>query len=729
MRSSRAFKFGRHDRLVIDGAHYRAVKRHAGRHVLQLVVGYTIEDHYVDVSDTEITGLMAGPNVRMRVDREYWSSSLAMMRLRHDNSNVKGLGKAALQTVEWKLQWVRRFMLRRVDLTREQVKLTEEGLTQFIAEERDSMDRWFLDTFGERRRPGRIYKDRDRKDFDYPSWSTLYKWLAIWHAEHERDDAFNPKYKNCGNRDQLHPLVSDAVKKALDYYRTPLKLKIKDLQKFIERELEAVNRDRRDNPLKVSDKALRRRIGELDPFLVMAGRDGLDRALRAFALSGVGLPVTRPLERIEMDDWEFDLHALVVKSKAWRAMDPAKRKAVPRVRCTLTVAIDVATRAVVGLNVTTGSPSGATSKTVLRSTCVDQTPLAKYLGCLSDWPMFGRGEYFATDGGPAFREEFQMAVRRSRAGHTVPDQDPRMRGTVESFFRRFKVFCRNFSGQAFANVVERGDYQAEKAASLTVEELYALLIRYVVDVYHHAEHRGLEGSSPYATWRRLAADGLEPPHSDMELKVAFGYRVNRTMSREGIRLFDLRYLVSDKNAYGELLKIVGNAKVEIVVDPFDMTSILLKLPKRAIGDPRMPDGDFMVLRTVDDVAKDQTLGDILAAREDVREFVEAERKEGREIRLKGEAELFEKGLEAMRRANIPVYGFTQGQLDAMLNLKDRKSLAATGKVKHSATPTTVESESYGEIVASETKAPDKGTRKKPRSRSYGGSINTYGEDE
>lgn len=729
MRTSRAFKFGRHDRLVIDGAHYRAVKRHAGRHVLQLVIGYTIEDHYVDVSDTEITSLLAGPNVRMRIDKEYWTSSLAMMRLRHDNSNIKGLGKAALQTIEWKLQWVRRFMLRRLDLTREKVKLTEEGLTQFIAEERDSMDRWFLDTFGERRRPGRIYKDVERKEFDYPSWSALYKWLAIWHAKHERDDAFTPKYENCGNRDQLHPLVSDAVKKAVDFYRTPLKLNVRDLQKFIERELEPVNRDRGDNPLKVSDKALRRRIEELDPFLVKAGRDGLDRALRAFALSGIGIPVTRPLERIEMDDWEFDLHAVVMKSKTWRAIDPAKRPKVPRVRCTVTVAIDVATRAIIGLNLTTGAPSGATSKSALRSTCVDKTPLAKYLGCLSDWPMFGRGEYFATDGGPAFREEFQMAVRRSHIGHTVPDQDPRMRGTIESFFRRFKVFCRNFSGQAFANVVERGDYQAEKAASLTVEELYALLIRYVVDVYHHSKHRGLGGSSPYATWRRLAADGLEPPHSDTDLKVAFGYRVTRTMSREGIRLLDLRYLASEENAYGELLKIAGNAKVEIVIDPFDMTSILLKLPKHAIGQKHMPDGHFMALRTVDDITKDQTLGGILAARKDVREYVEAELKEGRAIRLQGEKELFEKGLEAMRRANIPVYGFTQGQLDALLNITDRKSAAATGKVKHAAKPTTVDGDSYGETVVSESKAPDTGTRKKTRSQSYGGSINTYGEDE
>ncbi|WAP70070.1 integrase core domain-containing protein [Jiella pelagia] len=126
--------------------------------------------------------------------------------------------------------------------------------------------------------------------------------------------------------------------------------------------------------------------------------------------------------------------------------------------------------------------------------------MAKWAGCRSDWAMFGRFECLATDGGPPFRDEFEDAVRHCRSGRSLPDQDPRMRGTIESFFRLFRRLCRYFTGQSFSNVVEKGDYEAEEMASLVFEGLVRAAIVFIVDSYHHRKHRGLGGRTPYAVW-------------------------------------------------------------------------------------------------------------------------------------------------------------------------------------------------------------------------------------
>ena len=69
----RAYKFGRHDRIVVDGAHYRCVESKGGRHLFQLIVGYVFEDHYVPIDDVEITKLLRGASPRMRIDEGHWT--------------------------------------------------------------------------------------------------------------------------------------------------------------------------------------------------------------------------------------------------------------------------------------------------------------------------------------------------------------------------------------------------------------------------------------------------------------------------------------------------------------------------------------------------------------------------------------------------------------------------------------------------------------------------------
>ncbi|WP_157944539.1 hypothetical protein [Mangrovicella endophytica] len=732
----RAYKFGRHDRIVIDGAHHRCVESDKGRHVLQLMTGYVFEDHYVPVDDDEITELLRGPSPRMRIDEGHWTKHLSMLRVRNDTSDMSRCSKEDGRDAAWKLEWVQRYHRRRRDLSKPRIGVGADKLAAFVAEERDSMDRWYLDKYGERRKPGRVFADRERKAFDWPSASGLYKWLKIYRDKREREDSFLPNYAKCGNRDQLDPRVRQAMERAVEHWCTPLKPKISDICEFIEGELEPFNKSRLpEDRLRVSAATVRKRIGEIDPFLADAGREGLDRAMRRYALSAVGTMVTRPMQRIEMDDWDIDLHKLAEGSSVWKKMTPAARERMPRVRCTVTVAIDVATRCVVGLHLFTGAPSTATARTALRSTLVDKSALAAAVGCRSTWHMYGRGEFFAFDGGPAFGEEFQATVQRCRAGTSVPDQDPRMRGTIEAFFRTLKRLCRRFAGYAFSNVVEQGDYPAQEMASLTVAEFHALLVRFIVDSYHNRPHKGLEGRTPMAAWNSLSRVGLAPDLTEEQVKLAFGFRRTRKLSPSGVEFMNVPFVRGD--GLLELFRAVGRSEVGIVVDPADVKSLLIELPEKVKGCEWCPDGtDYIQVRAPEGTFPDEvetSLDKLLMGNREVLKFVRAEAELGREIRLEADRHFYEAGFEAMRRCGIPVYGYTEKQFNAMVDHAERKSLAATEPVVRASRPKPVDEASFGTVVHQNPRTRpskrDKDGGGKGKGKPFGGSMNTYGEDE
>ena len=365
--------FGRHDRIVIDGQSFRVDRKVKDTHVLQPVSGDLIaEDYYVTRTDTEINSLMRSK--RIRIDEAYYSKTLSILRVRHDSSDLGDLSEEQLRTVAWKTEWCVRFLREASNVDgRWRPRREMNDFAEFVAMTRDPMDRWYLDRFGDRRRPGRRLPGEVQKPFDYPSPATLRKWLGLYLGANCRMECFRPKHSNSGNRNQIDPRAVPVIAKAVEQFCSVLRPKIADICENVELVLDGMNAKLpADQWISVSDNAIRRRIHAIDPFIADVGRHGPDYAFRKYAPIGKGLQITVPFARIEMDDWEADLHQLVERSSVWRTLSPEQRKKVPRVRCTFTMGIDCATRCVAGFNVTLNSPSTATAKSALRSVMVDK---------------------------------------------------------------------------------------------------------------------------------------------------------------------------------------------------------------------------------------------------------------------------------------------------------------------------------------------------------------------
>ncbi|TGV76357.1 hypothetical protein EN801_037925, partial [Mesorhizobium sp. M00.F.Ca.ET.158.01.1.1] len=123
--------------------------------MLQPVTGDLIaEDFFVVKTDKEINGLIRSK--RIRIDEGHYSKALGILRVRFDDSDLSDLSEEDLRTVAWKKEWCVRFLDAAVNVERHwRPRRTVDDCARFIEENADRMDRWYVDTFGERRRPGR----------------------------------------------------------------------------------------------------------------------------------------------------------------------------------------------------------------------------------------------------------------------------------------------------------------------------------------------------------------------------------------------------------------------------------------------------------------------------------------------------------------------------------------------------------------------------------------------
>ncbi len=128
-----------------------------------------------------------------------------------------------------------------------------------------------------------------------------------------------------------------------------------------------------------------------------------------------------------------------------------------------------------------------------------------------------------------------------------------------------------FTGRACNNVVDKGEYQAHKRASLLTTQLPQIFVRWIVDVYHHTPHEGLLGETPYNAWKRLTDDyGVNPCPNVHQRRDIFGVLLERSLDPRGIRVCGNYYQSGDLQ---EWRRLAGDVTLEISFDTADIGHI------------------------------------------------------------------------------------------------------------------------------------------------------------
>ena len=284
--------------------------------------------------------------------------------------------------------------------------------------------------------------------------------------------------------------------------------------------------------------------------------------------------VTRALARVEIDHTLVDTHLV------------DRLDGQPIGRPWLTIAIDVATRAVLGFVLTLEHPSRLSVALCVQQAIFPKEAWLKSIGAVGPWPMFGRMELIYTDNGADFRSlSFRLGCQRHGIRNDYrPVRTPRYGGTVERLIGTFMRRMRLIPGNTYNEILSTRTPDAEHNAVLTLEDLERWFANEVT-AYHHETHRTL-GTSPMSAWENAwrSSQGLMLPRYPADPQTVLTDLLphqSRVISREGIFVHGLRYHCLDLEPYvkPDLRRIVR-------IDPRDISAVYMERPEG--GQLRVP---------------------------------------------------------------------------------------------------------------------------------------------
>ncbi|MDZ5453908.1 Mu transposase C-terminal domain-containing protein [Labrys sp. ZIDIC5] len=288
-----------------------------------------------------------------------------------------------------------------------------------------------------------------------------------------------------------------------------------------------------------SPEAIRRRIARLPEREVLRGRGYRERAKNKFSPAAGSFPgADYPLSVIQIDHTRVDIvlvddvHRLPVKPP-W-----------------ITLAIDVYSRVVTGYYLSFDDPSEASVAACISHSMLPKEEWLLLHGCDGDWPVWGIPAKVHVDNGPDFRSD---TFRYSCAAYGIdleyrPVKQPNYGGHIERLLGTLMREIHDLPGTTFSSVKERGDYDSERHAVMTITEFEIWLVNLITKIYHRKKHSSL-GMTPLRQWelgifgdREKRGVGLPARPSDRQTVVLdFMPMFRRTIQTFGVSIEGLTY--------------------------------------------------------------------------------------------------------------------------------------------------------------------------------------------
>jgi putative transposase len=315
-------------------------------------------------------------------------------------------------------------------------------------------------------------------------------------------------------------------------------------------------------------RTLVRRVAAVDARFAMTKREGAKAARDKFGPVGASnLRPQRPMEVLQIDHTPVDVILV----------DQERR--MPIGRPWLTLAIDVASRSIVGFCVSLENPSSLSVSLVLSHAVLPKESwLADRELHTLDWPMGGLPRSIHVDNAKEFHsdalargcQEYGIAIEYREPGL------PHRGGHIERMIGTMMGAVHLLPGTTFSDVAEKGTYDSEGRAVLTLPELERWLALQIAGVYHLTLHSAL-GKTPLAAWQ----EGLEKikhplrfPVDGDEFFLDFLPAVPRIVQRDGIHFHNLHYWSSVLSPWAGRLK----QPLWVKYDPRNLACVYVRDP-------------------------------------------------------------------------------------------------------------------------------------------------------
>lgn len=371
--------------------------------------------------------------------------------------------------------------------------------------------------------------------------STIYRWLKAY-EESEKLSILVPLHKNAGGKGKtrLHPEVEKVLQNTIqDYYLRSQKPSVKKTCQ------EVLRRCRNAGVDCPHPNTIRKRITLISEEVKLQRRSNKKKATEKYTpLLGYFPGADYPLSIVQIDHTKLDIILV----------DDVARK--PIGRPWLTLAIDVFSRMVMGLYISFDPPSSMSAGLCITNSILPKESWLLKMDISTPWPCWGVMKTLHMDNAPEFRSNM---LKRACEEYGIniewrPVSKPNYGGHIERLLGTFAKEIHILPGTTFSNPTQRGEYDSEAKAIMTLNEFEKWLITYITGVYHQRVHTSL-GMSPIKKYEEGIFGTAERPGCGLvsaitnveKLKLDFMPYVERTVQEYGVVIDDIYY-------YGHVLR-------------------------------------------------------------------------------------------------------------------------------------------------------------------------------
>lgn len=312
-------------------------------------------------------------------------------------------------------------------------------------------------------------------------------------------------------------------------------------------------------------KAVKTRIDQADGQELVKAREGLQSARQQYSPVVGEYTAKYAMEIVQIDHTLVDLFIV----------DAVDR--LPLQRPWLTLAIDVASRMVAGFYLSLESPSAVSVALAIRHLVLPKDTWFAEQSALGSWPVFGIPTAVHLDNGREFRGR---ALARGAAEHGInlihrPVVRPHYGGHIERLIGTMMGAVHFLPGSTSSDISSRGNYDPQKHAVMTLDELERWLTLEIVGQYHANIHRTLK-IPPTLAWQDAVASRPVPlrlPFDGRRFVLDFLPFEERGIRRDGVHMFGLRYW---DDALSPWVGMAG--KVRVSYDPRDISTVFVDTP-------------------------------------------------------------------------------------------------------------------------------------------------------
>jgi putative transposase len=189
----------------------------------------------------------------------------------------------------------------------------------------------------------------------------------------------------------------------------------------------------------------------------------------------------------------------------------------------ITVAINVFSRMIAGFYVSFDPPGAiAVGLCLAHAILPKETWLAKHEIATSR-PVWGLMHVVHADNAKEFHSRMLQRACNNYGIHLHwrPVAHPHYGGHIERLLGTFNHDIHALPGTTFSNPAERGTYEAEQKAALTLSEFERWLTIYIMEIYHQRVHRAL-GTPPIARYTAGSFGTADRPGHGLPDRETFG---------------------------------------------------------------------------------------------------------------------------------------------------------------------------------------------------------------